>query len=244
MPGYANRRASLTALSASLILMTYVGFQVVGSLGAGFALEAWSTAGPGMATPASNAPAVLTGLLLGVCAAVALSLRLGGGLISDRSDTGIAWCLGDWAWITFAIGAGATLAVVYLALIPALFPPVTPIESSPLTEMAVTRGLPQMTWILMALAIAPPAEEFLFRGVALAGFCRSFGRLPASVAVTALFVGLHVPEAMHYWPALFAITSVAVLTLALRLCSAALGPAIAAHLAYNSVIASVILAAL
>lgn len=51
---------------------------------------------------------------------------------------------------------------------------------------------------------------------------------------------LHVTEFTAYWPAAFAITALGASALALRIRASALGPAIAAHFAYNLVMVAAI----
>ncbi len=79
-------------------------------------------------------------------------------------------------------------------------------------------------------------EEFLFRGVLFTGFSRSWGVPAASLIVTLMFALVHIPETMHYWPALAAIALTGASALALRLRTGSLGPAVALHAAYNLII--------
>jgi membrane protease YdiL (CAAX protease family) len=51
--------------------------------------------------------------------------------------------------------------------------------------------------------------------------------------VTVLFVALHATEAFAYWPAIVAISLLALGTMVVRIAADALGPAMALHAAYN-----------
>jgi len=99
--------------------------------------------------------------------------------------------------------------------------------------MLTSGGLATVIVGIAAVLCAPLIEEFLFRGVMLAGFTRSFG-LPAAVVLsTGLFVAVHIPELMHYWPGTIGVGGMAVVAVAVRIQFKSLGPAIAVHLGYN-----------
>ena len=107
----------------------------------------------------------------------------------------------------------------------------------PLTRMSMTPGLPQILWLMTALFLAPPLEEMLFRGVLYGGYRRSLGPTRSAWLTTTIFAVLHVTEAIHFLPALLAIVGMALLALRMRLRYSAVGPAVAVHFGYNSVIA-------
>ncbi|HJX26769.1 MAG TPA: CPBP family intramembrane glutamic endopeptidase, partial [Thermoanaerobaculia bacterium] len=101
---------------------------------------------------------------------------------------------------------------------------------------AAAGGLSRIAWAVLALAFAPIVEEFLFRGLLLYGFTSSWGASAAAVAVTVLFVLLHLPETINYWPAIVAVSMLAIGTLAARQRTGSLFPAAALHLTYNLVL--------
>ena len=78
-------------------------------------------------------------------------------------------------------------------------------------------------------------EEFTFRGVIFAGFCRSLMRPTAGLLVTVLFVAMHF-EAYSSGPALIAISLMSGAAVIARVTTASLVPAIVLHAAYNVVI--------
>ena len=57
---------------------------------------------------------------------------------------------------------------------------------------------------------------------------------------TVLFVLLHIPETRAYWPSAVAITVLGVGALGLRIRASAVGPAVAAHCAYNFVLVAAV----
>jgi membrane protease YdiL (CAAX protease family) len=106
----------------------------------------------------------------------------------------------------------------------------------PFVDAAVTAGLPRLLWGILAVAVAPAVEEFVFRGVLYGGLSRSWGPGIAGILVTVLFVATHTLYALAYWPAVIAITSVGLGTLALRIWSTSLLPAVLLHAAYNALL--------
>ena len=77
---------------------------------------------------------------------------------------------------------------------------------------------------IAALFVAPPVEEFLFRGLLFKGFSESWGLTAGGIVVSALFVLLHIPETWHYWPANFAVAALAAATLITRRLTGSLFP--------------------
>jgi membrane protease YdiL (CAAX protease family) len=139
------------------------------------------------------------------------------------------------AWIPAAL-LGAAVALGYLGAAELLFPPPPAEELGPFTRMAMSGPLGLTVWISIALLLAPPAEELLFRGMLLSGFRASWGRVPAGVVVTVLFTLTHAPEFLHYWPGAVAVAAFGTLALWLRLRSVSLLPPLCAHVAYNAVL--------
>jgi membrane protease YdiL (CAAX protease family) len=82
--------------------------------------------------------------------------------------------------------------------------------------------------------LAPPVEEFVFRGVLWAGLSRSLPRPLSAVVVCASFILSHVTEARGYWPAWLAISTLAVALLAFRVRGGSLLPAWVLHTSYNT----------
>ena len=105
----------------------------------------------------------------------------------------------------------------------------------PLIEAASAPGWQRILFVLLAVALAPVFEEFLFRGVLYTGMLRSWGKWPAGIIVTLMFGVLHVFDVAGYWPALVMITVVGLALLIARIKSKSLIPAIAMHATYNLV---------
>jgi membrane protease YdiL (CAAX protease family) len=104
-----------------------------------------------------------------------------------------------------------------------------------LATSALAGGWQRHLWAFLALVLAPPIEEFVFRGVLLEGLSKSIGALAAAGIVIFAFVIVHVSETLTYWPAWAAIALLAGAALFFRLKTRSLVPAIAAHVGYNLV---------
>jgi membrane protease YdiL (CAAX protease family) len=105
-------------------------------------------------------------------------------------------------------------------------------------EAVNSGGWPRHLWAVLALLVAPPVEEFLFRGVLFAGFVRSWSMASSGALVTLLFPAAHATEARGYAPAIVSIAAVGTLTLLARIHTDSLAPGVALHAAYNLVLAA------
>jgi membrane protease YdiL (CAAX protease family) len=112
--------------------------------------------------------------------------------------------------------------------------PVRPREIGPLARAATAGGWARLCWAALAVLVAPPAEELVFRGVLYAGLARSWRPPIAGVVTTTIFVALHLTEVGGYWPGWLAIGAMGALALRVRLREGSLWPAIALHATYNA----------
>ena len=159
--------------------------------------------------------------------------------IRDASPTGAAWIRGPLGGIgkAFAIGLVIGLCNDYLSLFAFQHGHYLRRNSDPWNRMAFSPGLQQIVWIVSAVVLAPTTEEMLFRGILYGGFRKSFGGEWAAFLVTGFFVLLHFPNYIDFLPFVIPQIAVAVAMLWCRLRWAAIGPAIAMHAGYNSMVA-------
>jgi membrane protease YdiL (CAAX protease family) len=146
---------------------------------------------------------------------------------------GLSW--GTSAQLLLGLAAGAALGLASLAVTPYL--PEPPIWDDLIKEVAISSGTGRWAWFVSVVLLAPPVEELMFRGVTLGGLSESWGLRAATVVSALSFWLLHAPEWHDYWPGAVAIGLVTALVTWLRLRTGSLGPSIAAHLAYNLVLA-------
>jgi hypothetical protein len=149
----------------------------------------------------------------------------------------IGWSAGTRRQVVAGGVAGALLAVLYAASLRWLMTRWRDPELGPMLSAVRHSHIAFGGWAVLAVLLAPPIEELLFRGLMLRGLSRSWGPFAAGLTVTALFVAGHVFETGFYVPGLMAIAALGCATLAARAVTGALGPAIALHAGYNFVIA-------
>lgn len=135
-----------------------------------------------------------------------------------------------------ALGYG--VAVAYVA-VSSLFPmPETSEPEGVLSKLAQSGTTGHIIWAVMALGLAPVAEEILFRGYAYLGARQKLGPVWAGVLVTSLFVPLHMGETGTYWPALAGIATLSTILILVIERTGNLSYCIACHLGYNAALAS------
>ncbi len=241
-----EQKRKLNAKSAVLIFASYLGIQILSGIIAGIVFAVYFAAKNSgfnseefqLFFKGYTLPILIFSLLSSGFIMLALSLKYGKDLIKDTSTTGIALNTGKTKNLLFSIFLGILIALLYSSFAVFIYPPDPDAEVGPLTQMLITPGPTRIFWIFLALFFAPFVEEFLFRGVMIAGFAYSYGITRAAIIVTFLFVVIHSFEAIHYPPAFGGITLIAIVVLYLRLRYKSLGPPIAAHFGYNLVIAS------
>lgn len=135
------------------------------------------------------------------------------------------------AWA--AVGTLFSYGWVHL-VVERLLPPtsqdLTTVSSVFAVQSLAGRGL----LFAFAVGLAPPVEEFVFRGVLLTGLATSWGSLPGIAGSTALFALGHLDQVGSYWPAFLGIVCIGLMTAALRLRYRSLYPGWALHAAYNA----------
>lgn len=235
-----------TAWYALWLVLGYVFAQFAGSVlaglvwGVGVAVKAGLH---GSSIPAHLHPSidvlawsVALGMLLGAAWAAAFSWRYAKSWIREAGATGIAWCPASWRG---GYGIASLLAVLLAGLAIAVehFLPANPGQlTGPMQQLEASHGLPHVLFVLMVIAIAPPLEEFIFRGVAFAAVVRGFGTVTATITTTLAFVALHAADKIHYWPGFLLVACLALAAVFLRLRYQSLWPGILLHVGYNSLL--------
>ncbi len=154
----------------------------------------------------------------------------------------LGWRTAPRADVRLGVLLGLSLATAYLFGLTWAFPPKPDQSFGPLATAVESASLVgRLLFAATAVFVAPPVEEFLFRGILLAGFGNSWGLGPAAVLVTGLFAVAHVSEVQSYWPALLAIALFASASLALRLRTRSLLPSVCLHASYNAVLMAALL---
>jgi membrane protease YdiL (CAAX protease family) len=178
-------------------------------------------------------PAALAGVVLGAFVAFRMTRRTLHGPISSGALAPIGWRPAPVSQTAMAVLVGCLLSVLYMFVLARISPPTEGQPWGPLATAALSGGWPRLLWALLALVVAPPIEEFVFRGVLLQGLSQSLGVPRAAVIVTAVFVLAHASEALAYWPAWVGVILFSIAAVLFRLRTRSLVPAVAVHAAYN-----------
>ncbi len=223
------------------VFFAYVGFQL--AFGAAAAIVAALTQGGQLAhRPPSREllrVTVLWGAFFGLAGSGAMTAWMTWYLLGRRVENlrplGCARAGADAVWA--GAGLGLACAAAFLAMF-AAFPPPPDFRPGPMRSAVESGGrLAIYAWTVLAVAVAPPVEEFVFRGAVWTGLRASWGPAAAAIVTTLLFVALHLVEAFRYPPALAAIGTMGLVALAMRVRHASLVPAIAVHATYNAAVA-------
>lgn len=247
-PVLASEAPPLSAGSATLILGLGIAAQIggafivgmvagfIGALNSGGGAAARSQLAASMPETIIPLASLASMLSMGIVVVAASVYRVEKSL-KDNSPEGAAWVRGSLKDIAMGCGLGMLCAIAFLAIagVPSFQP--THFHAGPLAKMSSTPGFPRIAWLILALLLAPPIEELLFRGVLYGGYRKSFGPGKAATLVTLIFCLLHVPEVMYFPIAMLGIAGLALTALWMRLRANAIGPAIAVHFSYNGLLA-------
>jgi hypothetical protein len=130
--------------------------------------------------------------------------------------------------------AFSAVAVYLVVLLPALAFPPPPNHTNMFLEIFKAGGITLLLLLVIAVVLAPLLEEVLFRGLLFPALRRRLRFLPAALATTVLFTGLHFTQTGAYWPALLGIFTCGMALAWLRERTASLWPSIAFHMGFNS----------
>lgn len=138
-----------------------------------------------------------------------------------------------------SILAGLSVAAIVLGLM-AVVPPGEDQElAGPLGRLAESGPLGHAFWILIAMGLAPLAEEVLFRGYIYLGVRQSLGPIGAGALTTLLFTVMHMTATGTYWPAIGGVLLGAILLVVVMERTGNLTYCITIHTAYNGTLAAV-----
>jgi uncharacterized protein len=231
----------LTAKRAILILAVFFLAQAVITFVVGAIIGAYIAIAQGISEPTAVTEAFkpfdlsvsMIGLFLAALIALRMTRNTFGGASNAEGLATIGWQRASIQRISVAALAGFVVSLFYAFVLVPAFPPPDDQQWGPLVTAATSGGWPFIQWAFVGLFLAPPIEEFVFRGVLFSGLSKSCGVLVSALIVTVLFLLLHLPETLNYWPAWVGVGMLAVTTVVIRIQTGSLLPAIAAHASYN-----------
>lgn len=221
---------------AALLLVEYIAAQFLGSALIGAVIGALYGGGGGpLPAPLrmlALAYGAVAGIVLGALTVVLHTRYLARPLFGDASARGLAWTRPLPGGGPIAVVTGIALGLAFILVLHFL-PPTPNAMTGPLGQLSQGSRLAQLVVVVIALFVAPFIEEFLFRGAMFAAIARSWGVGAAIALTTLLFLAIHIPDKMHYWPGFIAVGLLALIACLLRLRYRSLVPAIALHFVYN-----------
>lgn len=184
-------------------------------------------------SPTVMALATLAGFLISAGWVFLYTRRRAKPLLRRGEATGIAWRAPKLKAYGAALAA-AMLAMLFGALMFQLFPPDLDKLTGPTSKLLAAPGLPRLTVMLLAMVGAPLVEEFMFRGALFAALARRWSVRISGTLTTLVFVALHAPDKLGWWPGFLAVGFLGALLLVLRVRYRSLWPGMLAHCLYNS----------
>ncbi len=179
-------------------------------------------------------PATALSAAAGGLVAFAMARRDLPGAIREGALRPIGWRSATGGQAAAAACLGPVLVAFYVFVLFRAFPPGPAHKWGPIAQAAMAGGWQRVLWAFLVLCVAPPVEEFLFRGVLWSSLARGMKPVLAGAAVTALFVLAHFPEARGYWPAWLLLSAVGTLAVYLRARTDSLVPPLVLHTGYNA----------
>ncbi len=249
LPAPANARidvavAGLGAKRALIVFLAFFGTQIVVGIVIGIVGVTWLVLARGTGSPATMAeaqrllvmPAAIAGALVSGWVALVLTRRSLPGPVGRGALRSIGWAAASSRSMLVSAFAGVSIAAFYLLGLSAHLPPPPGHRFGPVVSTLMLGGWPRHAWAVFAVVVAPPIEEFMFRGVVLAGLSRSWTTASAGVVATALFVLCHLSEVRGYGPAVIGVSMLGAAALIARVNTRSLAPAIVLHASYNLVL--------
>jgi len=216
----------------------FVLMQFVGMLGCTlvFTAATWALHKAHLPVPAFGG-AVLVTVVAGYVASALWSFwyigRLGQARLRDGSVTGIAWRRATIGAYAAAFGL-AVLIIAAVVVIVHIFPPdMASIKNMPSAKLFDGPGWPALVLAVLAVIIAPPVEEYVFRGGVFAALASRVSPLWAGIITTAIFVAVHAPEKIYYPAGFIDVGLMAAAASWLRVRFGSIRPGILLHLLYN-----------
>lgn len=185
--------------------------------------------------PGLLAFSVLLGMLVAGVWVWFFSAHYARAFLRDPGPTGVAWRPAPFRGYGVAV-LTALLLILLVIWVERLYPPDLARLTGPMERLAHTSGFAYFLFAVSVVLVAPPLEEFVFRGVAFAAVACSFGTSAAVVLTTLAFVALHYADKIHYWPGFLLVGTLGLAAAGLRLRYQSLWPGIVLHCGYNGMV--------
>jgi membrane protease YdiL (CAAX protease family) len=217
----------------------FVIIQLAGALACAFAIKAivWLAVRAGLPPPPPH-DSVLAPVLAGYLTSALWSLwyigRLGPARLRDGAATGIAWRrAAGGAYLTAVLFAA--LIILTVVILVHVFPPnMAAVRNMPSAKVFGAPGWPAAILVLLAVFLAPPVEEYVFRGGVFAALASRVSPFWAGVLTTAVFMAVHAPEKIYYPAGFIDVGLMAAAAAWMRVKFGSIRPGILLHVLYNA----------
>ena len=190
--------------------------------------------------PGADIAAALAGSLAAAVWCIWYIRRRGPERLHDASPSGIAWCRASASGYAAAALIALAIILMVLALFHLLPPDQAKLEKLPDAQLYGAPGWPAFGILILAVFIAPPLEEFVFRGGVFAALATRFSPLTAGVVTTLVFVAVHAPEKIHYPAGFIDVGLMAAAAAWMRVRFGSIRPGILLHVLYNAGLLAVV----
>jgi membrane protease YdiL (CAAX protease family) len=187
--------------------------------------------------PASTASEIV-GTVTGALTAALWSLwyirRRGTARLRDGSPSGIAWRSASAKGYLTAAAIAALIILIVMALSHFIPPNMTRLQNLPDAQIFDSTGWSALLLLVLVVFIAPPLEEFVFRGGVFAALATRLSPLLAGIITTLVFVAIHAPEKIYYPPGFIDVGLMAAAAAWMRIKFNSIRPGILLHVLYNA----------
>ena len=116
-----------------------------------------------------------------------------------------------------------------------------PDRPSPFEELLKSSPSVRIATVVLAVLSAPLVEEVVYRGVLFSGLRKRLNATASVLIVTAIFVGVHVPQYLGAWRTIAGLTLLSLALTILRARTCSLLPSFILHLLNNSIASAAIM---
>jgi len=159
--------------------------------------------------------------------------RLGAARLRDGSPAGIGWRPAPVKAYLLAFLFAVMIIMLVIIIVHVAPPDLSKLKNMPSAKLFQSPGPGALVLVVLAVFIAPPVEEYVFRGGIFAALASRVSPFWAGVITTLLFMVVHAPEKIYYLPGFIDVGLMAAAAAWLRVRFGSIRPGIWLHILYN-----------